>query len=79
SKKYEAGEKNAIAFEGLEKHLKTGNQKIEIRYKDTKNALPYTMSIDYNTTLPLSSKECNVDVDAQLNTNSVKVGETVRL
>ena len=79
SKKYEAGEKNAIAFEGLEKHLKTGNQKIEIRYKDTKNALPYTMSIDYNTTLPLSSKECNVEVEAQLNTYSVKVGETVRL
>lgn len=79
SKNYEAGEKNAIEFKDLDKHLKTGNQKIEIRYKDTKNALPYTMSIDYNTTLPLSSKECNVDVEAALNTNSVKVGETVRL
>ncbi len=79
SKKYEAGEKNAIEFKDLDKYLKVGNQKIEIRYKDTKNALPYTMSIDYNTTLPLSSKECNVDVEAALNTNSVKVGETVRL
>lgn len=79
SQKYEAGEKNAIEFKDLNKHLKVGNQKIEIRYKDTKNALPYTMSIDYNTTLPLSSKECKVEVDAQLNTNSVKVGETVRL
>ena len=79
SKKYEAGEKNAIEFKDLAKHLKAGNQKVEIRYKDTKNALPYTMSIDYNTTLPLSSKECKVDVEAELNTNSVKVGETVRL
>lgn len=79
SKKYEAGEKNAIEFKDLAKHLKAGNQKIEIRYKDTKKALPYTMSIDYNTTLPLSSIECKVDVDAELNTNSVKVGETVRL
>ena len=79
SKNYEAGEKNAIEFKDLDKHLKTGNQKIEIRYKDTKNALPYTMSIDYNTTLPLSSKECKIAVEAELNTNSVKVGETVRL
>ena len=79
SKKYEAGEKNTIEFKDLDKHLKVGNQKIEIRYKDTKNALPYTMSIDYNTTLPLSSKECKIAVEAELNTNSVKVGETVRL
>ncbi|MDF1675648.1 MAG: MG2 domain-containing protein [Vicingaceae bacterium] len=79
SKKYEAGEKNAIEFKDLDKHLKVGNQKIEIRYKDTKNALPYTMSIDYNTTLPLSSKECKIAVEAELNTNSLKVGETVRL
>lgn len=79
SKKYEAGEKNAIEFKDLDKHLKVGNQKIEIRYKGTKNALPYTMSIDYNTTLPLSSKECKIAVEAELNTNSVKVGETVRL
>ncbi|MBW6482347.1 MAG: hypothetical protein K0B10_04730 [Vicingaceae bacterium] len=79
SKKYEAGEKNAIEFKDLDKYLKTGNQKIEIRYKDTKNALPYTMSIDYNTTLPLSSKECNVEVEAALNTKTVQVGETVRL
>lgn len=79
SKIYEAGEKNAIEFKDLDKHLKVGNQKIEIRYKDTKNALPYTMSIDYNTTLPLSSKECKIAVEAELNTNNVKVGETVRL
>jgi len=79
SKKYEVGEKNTIEFKDLDKHLKVGNQKIEIRYKDTKNALPYTMSIDYNTTLPLSSKECKITVEAELNTNSVKVGETVRL
>lgn len=79
SKNYEAGEKNAIEFKDLDKHLKVGNQKIEIRYKYTKNALPYTMSIDYNTILPLSSKECKIAVEAELNTNSVKVGETVRL
>ncbi len=79
SKHYEAGEKGKIEFKGLEKHLKEGKHKISIQYKGTKTALPYTVAIDYNTTLPKSAALCNVDVSANLNTKSCRVGETVRL
>jgi len=79
SKHYEAGAKGTIEFKGLEKYLKEGKHKIKVQYKGTKTALPYTMAINYNTTLPKSSEQCNVDVAASLNTKSCKVGETVRL
>lgn len=79
SKKYEAGEKNPITFVALEKHLNEGKHQVEIRYKDTKTALPYTMDVNYNTSLPKSAEECSVDVKATLSTPTCKVGETVRL
>ncbi|PCJ23036.1 MAG: hypothetical protein COA97_12400 [Flavobacteriales bacterium] len=79
SKHYEAGEKEAIEFKNLEKFLKAGKHKIKIVTKGAKNSLPYTMAIDYNTTLPESAKQCNVDVVAELSTLNCKVGETVRL
>jgi hypothetical protein len=79
SKDYEAGEKGAIEFKGLEKYLSEGKHKVKIQYKKAQNALPYTVAINYNTTLPTSAEECNVDVSANLNTKTCKVGETVRL
>ncbi len=79
SKEYEAGAKGTIEFKGLEKHLKEGKHKVKIQYKGTKSALPYTVAIDYNTTLPKSAEQCNVDLAAKLNAKSCKVGETVRL
>jgi hypothetical protein len=79
TKDYEAGAKGTIEFTGLEKYLKEGKHKIKVQYKGTKTALPYTMAINYNTTLPKSSEQCNVDVAANLNAKSCKVGETVRL
>lgn len=79
SQHYEAGAKGAIEFKGLEKYIKAGKHKIKVQYKGTKTALPYTMAIDYNTTLPKSAEQCNVDVAANLSTKSCKVGETVRL
>jgi hypothetical protein len=79
SKHYEAGEKEAIEFKGLEKFLKEGKHKVKIKTKGAKSSLPYTVAVDYNTTLPESAEQCNVDVVANLSTKSCKVGETVRL
>jgi len=74
-----AGEKGKIEFKGLEKYLNEGKHEIKVQYKGAQNAMPYTMAIDYNTTLPKSAEQCNVDVSAKLSTKTCKVGETVRL
>ncbi len=79
SKNFEKGEKNNIVLDGLEKAIVQGKQKVDVRFKGCKNALPYAMNVSYSTTLPESSKQCVVDLETKLSTRAAKVGETIRL
>ena len=63
----------------MEKHIAEGKQKLDVRFKGCKNALPYSINVSYNTVLPQSSKECVLDLSAKLSVSTTKVGETVRL
>ena len=76
---YKAGQKGAIEIKGLEKYLKDGINKIRIKYVGVKEPLPYSVAVDYNTSLPPSSPECNVEIDAELTQKTCHEGETVRL
>lgn len=78
-KDFAKGERNNISIEGLERFIQQGKQKIEVRFKGCKQALPYAMNISYSTSLPESSKECVVSLDARLSDKQIKVGETIRL
>ncbi len=78
-KSYTKGERNNIVIEGLEKFVQQGNQKVEVRFKDCKQALPYAMNVSYHTTIPESSKLCVVEIETKLSARQVKVGETLRL
>lgn len=78
-KSYQKGENEAIVIEGLEKHITSGKNKITVKYLGVKNPLPYSIAVQWNTTLPNSSKECVVDLECKLASNKAKVGETVRL
>lgn len=79
SKDYAKGEKENIVISGLEEKIKSGQQKIEVRFKGCKEALPYAMNIIYSTTLPEPSKSCVVELKTSLNRKQAKVGETIRL
>jgi len=77
---FKAGEKNTIIIDGLEKHInKEGVHKIKVRFVDVKNALPYSVSVAYNTTLPIGNDACKIDLESSLSNTLVNVGETVRL
>ncbi|MCH7662752.1 MAG: hypothetical protein IH859_02655, partial [Chloroflexi bacterium] len=76
---YEAGERETISIDGLGKYLTKGKHRIKIKYSGVKNALPYTMSVNWNTTLPVSSENCQVKLSTKLSSNEIEVGETVRL
>ncbi len=78
-KDYAKGERNNISVTGLEQFVKQGKQKIEVRFKGCRQALPYAMNISYNTALPESQKECVVSLQTKLAARQVKVGETLRL
>lgn len=75
---YKAGQKDIILPE-LTPYILAGKSAIEVKYLDTKEAIPYDISLIYNTRLPISSKECKVAVETALATNKARMGETVRL
>lgn len=76
---YKAGERDAIVINGLENFLTAGKNKLELKYRNAKNPLPYSIAVSWNTDLPQSSKECMVDLALDLKDTKVKTGETVRL
>lgn len=76
---YKKGDQNPVIISGLEKYLGEGTHTIKVKYVGVKNPLPYTVSVNYYTSLPNSDKECVVALATKLATNKAKVGETVRL
>ncbi len=79
TKDYAKGEKNNVVITDLGKHIKEGKQKLEVRFKGCKTALPYSINVSYNTSLPQSSKDCVLDLNTSVSRTNTKVGETLRL
>ncbi len=80
NKHFEAGEQGAIILDGIDAYLKgEGTHSIKIKYEGIKTALPYALSVNWNTSLPNSDKECQIGLDTKLSSKSITVGETVRL
>jgi hypothetical protein len=79
-KEYKAGDKGAITVDGLEQYLtKEGKHDIKVKYVGVKTPLPYSVAVNWNTTLPNSQAECAVDLKTKLAQTTANVGETVRL
>lgn len=79
-KEYKAGDKGAITVDGLEQYLtKEGKHDIKVKYVGVKTPLPYSVAVNWNTTLPNSQTECAVDLKTKLAQTTANVGETVRL
>jgi hypothetical protein len=79
-KSYKAGEKEAVVIDGLGAYLQgEGKHEVKVKYKGTKSPLPYSVAVNWSTTLPASSKDCAVDLKTTLGAKIARVGETVRL
>jgi uncharacterized protein YfaS (alpha-2-macroglobulin family) len=77
---YVAGEKGAVEINGLEEFITNdGTHTIRIKYVGVKEPLPYSVSVNWNTSLPESDKECNIDLQTKLASKTASVGQTVRL
>jgi A-macroglobulin TED domain/Carboxypeptidase regulatory-like domain/MG2 domain/Alpha-2-macroglobulin family len=76
---FKADEKDDIVINGLERYIREGNHKIEVRFENCKDAMPYELEVEYTTTLPIADKNCKIDIDTKLASDNVKMGETVRL
>jgi alpha-2-macroglobulin-like protein len=78
-KNYTTGQKGNIEISGLEEFVKPGKHKLKVKFKGTKEPLPYSVAMTWNTTLPNSSKDCALSLTAKLGQTTANVGETVRL
>jgi hypothetical protein len=78
-KAYNAGEKEAIVIDSLEKFIKEGSSTIAIRFEGTKNALPYSLAVSYNTWQPVTSQHCKVELKTSISATKVKIGQTARI
>lgn len=80
TKSYKAGDKGAITAEGLEEFIHgEGKHEVKVKYIGVKTPLPYSMSINWSTSLPNSDKECAIDLKTKMASKTANVGETVRL
>lgn len=79
-KSYKAGEKNAIVIDSIEQFVNGKDEHtVEVKFKNCKSALPYSVAVDWNTSLPESDADCKVGLTTKLQSNTAKVGETVRM
>lgn len=79
-KSYKAGEKGAIVIDGMEEFIKgEGKHDVKVKYLGVKTPLPYSLSLNWSTTLPVSDGLCAIDLKTKLATKSASVGETVRM
>ena len=79
-KSYGAGEKGAIVIDGMEAFIKgEGKHDVKVKYVGVKTPLPYSLSLSWSTTLPVSDGLCAIDLKTKLATKSANVGETVRM
>ena len=75
---YEAGHRDAIAFEDLGSFFTSGANTIEL-VLDGDDPLPYSIAVEYRSTLPASSPETAVDLETRLAAQTVAMGDNVRL
>jgi hypothetical protein len=79
-KEYKAGDKGAITVDGLEKFITSeGKHTVKVKYLGAKTPLPYSIAVNWSTSLPNSDQECNIDLKTKLASSTAHVGETVRL
>ena len=80
TKSYKAGDKGAITVDNLEEFIKgEGKHNVKVKYVGVKTPLPYSMSVNWSTSLPNSDKECAIDLKTKMASKTANVGETVRL
>ena len=52
---------------------------MKVKFAGVKTPLPYSVAVNWNTTLPVSDRECAIGLTTKLAGKTANVGETVRL
>lgn len=76
---YEKDHKGDISINGLEAFIKEGSSDISVQFKDTKEAIPFSLGINWTGYTPLSDPDCKVSLSTTLRQKRISLGETSRM
>ena len=76
---WKAGTQNTIIAKGWESEIKEGQNKLEFGYSVLKEPLPFTISLDYFTSIPKSDPACKIKIETKLSMPKVKLGEVLQM
>ena len=76
---WKAGTQNTIIAKGWEGEIKEGQNKLEFGYSILKEPLPFTISLDYFTSMPKSDPACKIKIETKISSPTVKLGEVVQM
>lgn len=64
---------------GIEKYLVKGKQNVSVSFSNKEATFPYSLTVNWDSTLPDSSKECKLSLATEIGTKATKVGDNVRM
>lgn len=76
---WKAGLQKAISLGGWEKLLVEGRNRLEFDYSVLTDPLPFTLGIDYFTSLPPNDPACKVELQTSLSHKQIELGKPVQL
>ena len=77
---YDKHENQKITLNGFQKKLAhNGDHAVTVLFNNTREALPYTLNLQWYSRTPDSHEECKLNIHTTLGAPSVKVNENVRL
>lgn len=76
---WKAGTQKAISLTGWEKLLNEGRNRLEFDYSVLTDPLPFTLGIDYHTSLPPNDPACKLELKTSLSHQQIELGKPVQL
>jgi hypothetical protein len=78
-KSWKAGQRGAIRLEGWESLVQDGENRLEIQFSGMKEPLPFTLGLEYHTSLPPSDPACALELTTSLPRNRIAAGVNIPL
>jgi hypothetical protein len=79
TKTYTKDSRDKIVIENLAQYMKTGANRLQVKFNDTKSTLPYSVNVQWNTRTPVSNRDCKIALKTMLAQQKLRVNNTVRM
>ncbi|WP_298418730.1 TonB-dependent receptor plug domain-containing protein [uncultured Kordia sp.] len=68
-----------ITINNIDSYITRGNQKIKVKFSNPKNTFPYSLNINYDSSLPKSSAQSPINLETIIADKSYNVGDNVSM